>query len=266
MDKLWTAVDRRDFLQNKGHIKSRSQGGERTLMLSFEDKRAILRSFPELKEVPISNDRYNYELQNLTLRRRIVAREFSSTGNGYVWGAPESPYPPDVRGWINVKNFDQTELRQAVRYAINALRTADLRQRSNMLLQDSGLLPLTSSVWRRFEILHEPPIHTGDIAYIRHSIEREVGEANGIYVYVREDGTVLYIGKAKPLKNRLWSHYLESFQTVKGDTKDNRWHRFFSSYQGRLIVHWLELEDEDIRQLVEHMLTIQLAPAFMTFK
>jgi hypothetical protein len=80
-----------------------------------------------------------------------------------------------------------------------------------MFLQESGLVPLSMSVWRRFEILYQPASGK-ETATILGSSSTKKWEKNGIYVYTREDGTVLYVGKAKPLRKRLWSHYLESFQ------------------------------------------------------
>lgn len=235
-------------------------------MLDLAKKREVLCSFPELREISASNGRYNYELQNLILRRRIIAREFSPTGNGYILGTPQTVHKMDDRGWINVRNLDESELRKTVRDAIDALRSADLHQRYSQLLKDSGFLPLTSETWRRLELLHEPPANENQHAAIRNAIESEVGNANGLYIYTCENGGILYVGNAKPLKGRIWSHYLESFQTVRGDTKDNRWHRFFSSHQGKVTVYWMELEDEPIRQIVEQTLALGLKPAFLNFE
>ncbi|WEG11099.1 hypothetical protein PU629_13055 [Pullulanibacillus sp. KACC 23026] len=57
-------------------------------------------------------------------------------------------------------------------------------------------------------------------------------------VYKNAKKEILYIGKGKPLKKRLYSHYLETFQPVPGDTKDQRWHQFFIKNQGELDVFW----------------------------
>ena len=234
-------------------------------MLSFDEKREILRSFLELREVSISNGRCNYELLNVVTRKRVVAREFAPTGNGYVLGTPDSIYPVDERGWVNIKNLDEIQLRKTIRQAIMALKTTDFRHRYAALLKDSGLLPLTSGVWQHFTLKHQPPTDPGETEQTRKVIDHQVDDANGLYVYTQQDGTVLYVGKAKPLKNRMWSHYLESFQTVKGGTKDNRWHRFFSSHQGTVIVYWAEIEDEEVRKILERMLTLELMPLFIDF-
>jgi hypothetical protein len=154
-----------------------------------------------------------------TFGKRIVAREFSHTGNGYVLGTDKSKHLIDARGWINVKEFYEAELRLVVRHAINHLRTA-LRRQVDEFLDDAGLLPF--SMWHCLEIAHHAPSDQTDENAVQEMIDREVDNANGLYVYSTPDGQVLYVGKGKPLKSRLWSDYLENFQTVKGDTKDNR--------------------------------------------
>ncbi|MEH6954454.1 hypothetical protein [Neobacillus drentensis] len=93
-------------------------------------------------------------------------------------------------------------------------------------------------------------------------IQNYVTNHNGLYVYKNAEKEILYIGKGKPLKNRLYSHYLESFQPVPGDTKDQRWHKFFLKLQGDLDVYWLELETEKDRQIIEKMLDYVLKPLF----
>lgn len=113
---------------------------------------------------------------------------------------------------------------------------------------------------------HPPKKNKDESEEIRRNVERLVDNADGLYVYAKEHGAVLYVGKAKPLKSRIWSHYLESFQPVKGDTRDNRWHRFFSSHQGPVTVYWAEIGDEDIRQITERMLTLELTPLFPRFQ
>lgn len=126
-------------------------------MLSFEHKRAILTSFPELEETIMRNNRYNYELRFVSSGRRIVAREFTESGNGYLLGTPESKYPIDARGWMSAKNLTEDELRQSIRQAINLLQTADLRRNAKKFLETDGFLPLSSPLWRSIEILHQPP-------------------------------------------------------------------------------------------------------------
>jgi excinuclease UvrABC nuclease subunit len=96
--------------------------------------------------------------------------------------------------------------------------------------------------------------------------KQKVNLHNGLYVYVNSNKEVIYIGKGKPIKNRILSHYDECFKSVRGDTSNQRWHRFFCSNQGELTVCWIKLEDEDNRKIIEQNLTFVLKPKFLEFK
>lgn len=91
-------------------------------MLSFERKRQIFRSFPELTEVPISYGRINYVFENSRKPRKVLARELYKSGNGYVYGGYlNGEYPVDDRGWVNIKHFSESELRTIIRKAIDSM-------------------------------------------------------------------------------------------------------------------------------------------------
>lgn len=55
-------------------------------MLSFEHKKSIFKSFQELKEKPISNDRLDYVYSASLQRGRTLATQLHRRGNGYVLG------------------------------------------------------------------------------------------------------------------------------------------------------------------------------------
>ncbi|MEK4670694.1 hypothetical protein [Niallia sp. FSL R7-0271] len=86
-------------------------------MLSREQKRKILNSY-SLFEYKISYDRYNYKYKN-----KVIAREFSHTGNGYICGKelndPLKKYEIDNRGWINIKDMNEEELRTLIELVID---------------------------------------------------------------------------------------------------------------------------------------------------
>lgn len=54
-------------------------------MLTFEEKQALFRSYNELIEVPISQDRFNYHFEGSKQRRKMVVSELSHTGNAYIY-------------------------------------------------------------------------------------------------------------------------------------------------------------------------------------
>jgi len=135
-----------------------------------------------------------------------------------------------------------------------------MKEKIAEFLEDNGFLPITK--WHSFEIIHKDicPEDSQDIDRIRDI----VSDNNGLYVY-EKDGTIMYVGKGKPLFDRIKNHYVSSYQEVPGDTKDKRWHRFFLSHQGKIRIYWKELEDEETRQVVEKMLGYVLSPIFESF-
>jgi hypothetical protein len=128
-------------------------------------------------------------------------------------------------------------------------------------LTENEILPIEGN-WNHFRINHAKPVDDPDKNEVKAYIENHVANRNGLYIYKNNKGEVLYIGKGKPLKNRLYSHYLESFQLVKGDTKNQLWHKFLFKHQGELDVFWIELETEKDRQIIEKMLDYLLKPLF----
>ncbi|NFO32809.1 hypothetical protein FDB37_04120 [Clostridium botulinum] len=132
-------------------------------------------------------------------------------------------------------------------------------------LEEEGIFPVSEELWNNFKLNHCAPENEQKKKEQYSFIRKQVEKKSGIYVYMKEDRCI-YIGKAKPLFNRIKSHYIESFSPVFGDTKDMRWHRFFSTYQGEVQIYWKEFESEEERQLIEMILTRILKPIFLTFK
>lgn len=133
------------------------------------------------------------------------------------------------------------------------------------LLQEEKILPISEGTWASFILNHCSPESEQKKKANYSFIKGQVDKRAGIYVYMKND-KCLYIGKAKLLYDRLKSHYIESFSPVPGDTKDMRWHRFFSQNQGEVEIYWKEFQSEEDRQLVEILLTKILKPFFLTFQ
>lgn len=132
------------------------------------------------------------------------------------------------------------------------------------LIKELKVMPIEEPSWQCFDIEHKIS-PCSDLRPVRHYINNMVENKNGLYAYKDIHGNLLYIGKGKPLKDRIYSHYIESYKQVTGD-RSGKWHRFFNKHHGNLKVFWIELEDESIRQFVENILTEQYQPEFLTFE
>jgi|GEM_PF-2329133 hypothetical protein len=75
-------------------------------------------------EVRSSNNRLNYHYLDSKQPRRVVGTQLSPTGNGYTCVAYLLDYSDkrDAWGWINIKAFDEKELRDLVAQVINSMR------------------------------------------------------------------------------------------------------------------------------------------------
>jgi hypothetical protein len=99
-----------------------SLGGECLILLGLEQKRAILNSYPDIIEIQISQDRYNYEFRLTKQRHKNVACELNQNGNGYVIGRYfKHDYNLTNDGWFNIAEFSEEELRTIIIQAMGSL-------------------------------------------------------------------------------------------------------------------------------------------------
>ena len=98
-------------------------------MLSFEHKKSIFNSYPELSEKPISNERFNYIFPGSLQSGKVLARELNHRGNGYVNGKYMSYEMikgkgdiADPRDWIRIKNFSEEQLHEVIIDAMYSMK------------------------------------------------------------------------------------------------------------------------------------------------
>lgn len=132
-------------------------------------------------------------------------------------------------------------------------------------LKNIKILPINKKHWHTFNINHTKPIKD-ERKKIKKAIINEIGNLSGIYIYKNKSSRVLYIGKGNPLKNRFYLHYRASFESVPGDTKTERWHRFWLAHKGKLTVYWKKVRNYRDQKVIEQMLEYVLAPKFIGFK
>ena len=97
-------------------------------ILSLETKKSIFHSFEELIEKSISNNRLNYEYPQSLQRGKKLATQLHPSGSGYVIGKymdqetiESKGYKVDTRGWINIKEFSENELREVIEIAMMSM-------------------------------------------------------------------------------------------------------------------------------------------------
>lgn len=97
-------------------------------MLSFEQKQAIIETFPELTKKPISLKRLNYHFEESQYDKTIVVQHLHPNGNGFVFVGEGGTYPGDERGLINIREASEDELKDIIRYSIALLTTQQVEE------------------------------------------------------------------------------------------------------------------------------------------
>ncbi|NEW06683.1 hypothetical protein GK047_11725 [Paenibacillus sp. SYP-B3998] len=90
-------------------------------MLSFEEKIAVLESFPELQRKEVSLGRINFHYEESSYDKKIVAYHIHPNGNGFVYAAYVKGYAVDDKGLVNIREYSADELRTIVEKSIQSL-------------------------------------------------------------------------------------------------------------------------------------------------
>lgn len=90
-------------------------------MLTFEDKLAIIESFPELQRKDVSLGRVNFHYEESTSDKKNVVYHLHPNGNGFVYGELLTGYDVNEKGMVNIRDFSAEELRTIIQKSILSL-------------------------------------------------------------------------------------------------------------------------------------------------
>jgi hypothetical protein len=90
-------------------------------MLSFEEKLAILESFPELQRRDVSLGRVNFHYEKSAYEKKTVAYHLHPNGNGFVYGGHLKGYSKDEKGFVNIRDYTSEEFRDIIDKSIRSL-------------------------------------------------------------------------------------------------------------------------------------------------
>lgn len=111
--------------------------------------------------------------------------------------------------------------------------------------------------WKSIEDV--PFLLNADTTRLLNKIKKHMGVAKGIYIFSDADERILYIGKGAPIYNRIRRH----FAKLKNCSSSSLHHTDSSHEIPALItIHWVEIEQPETREIVEHMLSYTLNPAY----
>lgn len=68
-------------------------------MLTFEEKLAIIESFPQLHKKPVSLGRFNFHFEESLHDKKIVVQNLHPNGNGFVYAGHLPKKRQTQRAW-----------------------------------------------------------------------------------------------------------------------------------------------------------------------
>jgi hypothetical protein len=90
-------------------------------MLTFEQKLAIIESFPELERKNVSLGRVNFQLKESKSDKKNIIYHLHPNGNGYVYAGNLKNHHSEEKGMVNIRDFSEKELDKIIRESISSL-------------------------------------------------------------------------------------------------------------------------------------------------
>lgn len=90
-------------------------------MLTFEEKKAIIDTFPQLKSKEVSLKRLNYHFEESFYDKTVVVQHLHPNGNGFVYVGDSPDYEANEKGLVNIRDFSAAELRSVIAESIRML-------------------------------------------------------------------------------------------------------------------------------------------------
>ncbi|MMZ58820.1 hypothetical protein D1872_208150 [compost metagenome] len=99
-------------------------------MLTFEQKLSIFDSFPELERRDVSLGRVNYHYEQSAYDKKTVVYRLHPNGNGYVYAGLLEGYEVDPKGLVNIRDYNEEQLRDLVEKSISSLSVNENTERN----------------------------------------------------------------------------------------------------------------------------------------
>ena len=90
-------------------------------MLTYEEKLAIIESFPELERRTVSMGRINFHYEASATDKKNVVYHLHPNGNGFVYGEGLKGYKKNEKGLVNIRDLSADELRTIIQKSILSL-------------------------------------------------------------------------------------------------------------------------------------------------
>ncbi|MGE7666270.1 hypothetical protein ACQKMN_11175 [Ureibacillus composti] len=148
-------------------------------MLTFEQKQAIIESFPQLTKKEISLKRLNYHYEESLFEKSIVVEKLHPNGNGFVYVGDLLKYEPiaNDKGLVNIRDFSEVELKEIITDSIDYLSEE---------IDEQPIVEVWSSrEGTKLELVYEKRNWN---VYFNNNLEESFGSKEAAVDYLREEG------------------------------------------------------------------------------
>ncbi|OCA90627.1 hypothetical protein A8F94_01745 [Bacillus sp. FJAT-27225] len=152
-------------------------------MLTFEEKLAVIESFPELTRKNVSLGRVNFQFEESVTDKKNVVYHLHPNGNGYVYAAGLPGYDTDQKGLVNIRDFTESELRELLAKTIASMSGAEE-------VTEAAAEGPYQEVWvnkenQKLNVVHEDELWN---VYFGANLEESFGDYREIQEYMAEEG------------------------------------------------------------------------------
>lgn len=149
-------------------------------MLTFEQKQAIIETFPQLTKKEISLKRVNYHFDGSLYEKSIVVEKLHPNGNGFVFVGDLLKYEKEAgkNGLVNIRDYNEDELRTIVQAAIDYL--AEEEEEEVPIIEN-----WVSREGAKLELIFDNPFWH---LYHQGNLEDTFGTRDSAVEYLREEG------------------------------------------------------------------------------
>ncbi|WP_040208692.1 hypothetical protein [Neobacillus jeddahensis] len=107
-------------------------------MLTYNEKLAIIETFPELERKTVSLGRVNFQLPNSISDKKNIVYHLHPNGNGFVYAGHLDNYETDEKGMANIRDFSADQLRKLLAEAIQGLLPNEKTAAEEAIVGDSS--------------------------------------------------------------------------------------------------------------------------------
>lgn len=90
-------------------------------MLTFEEKKTIIDSFPEIERKEVSMGRLNYHFVKSSTDKKVVVYHLHPNGNGFVFAKHLQGVSTDSKGFVNIRDYSADGLHSIIQQSIESL-------------------------------------------------------------------------------------------------------------------------------------------------